>query len=410
MTASDDGTYTASIPAALTAPATLLRWRVCVDGASACAPGHDAWFGAPVGAPPTLHGLPVLEWYAPNPAASTSDAGASGTDVIVWGGRGHQVKHVGRKGTTSLSWPKPKLKVRLEGGGRLDLFAGMEGARGAGGAGGGVASEVPFDAAAAPLLACFDLDSVWWEPGENSYARQAVAFAAARALGVPAPAVRYAAVRRNGRFYGLYALVEPQDGAWLARTGLAGGDGGRGGGGAASAVTLWKPLDGAWSNLRPDVPANAWSVIWKRAAGSGGVASVEACIFSQALPWLATGATDGTIKLWDLGGQPRFRSMWERYCRGVGAIVFVADAADGASLDAARAELHDLLSRPSLEGTPLLVLANKNDLPGAASAADVADRLDLAGLGGRDVAAYSISCKSQAGINLVLDWLTQHAK
>lgn len=24
-----------------------------------------------------------------------------------------------------------------------------------------------------------------------------------------------------------------------------------------------------------------------------------------------------TIKLWDLGGQPRFRSMWERYCRGV---------------------------------------------------------------------------------------------
>lgn len=28
-----------------------------------------------------------------------------------------------------------------------------------------------------------------------------------------------------------------------------------------------------------------------------------------------------TIKLWDLGGQPRFRTMWERYCRGVSAIV-----------------------------------------------------------------------------------------
>lgn len=117
-----------------------------------------------------------------------------------------------------------------------------------------------------------------------------------------------------------------------------------------------------------------------------------------------------TIKLWDLGGQPRFRSMWERYCRGVGAIVFVADAADAASLDAARSELADLLARPSLAGTPLLVLANKNDLPGALPAADVADRLDLAALTGRDVAAYSISCKSQAGINLVLDWLTQHAK
>ena len=29
-----------------------------------------------------------------------------------------------------------------------------------------------------------------------------------------------------------------------------------------------------------------------------------------------------TIKLWDIGGQPRFRSMWERYCRGVNAIVY----------------------------------------------------------------------------------------
>ena len=26
--------------------------------------------------------------------------------------------------------------------------------------------------------------------------------------------------------------------------------------------------------------------------------------------------------------QPRFRSMWERYCRGVNAIVYMVDAAD----------------------------------------------------------------------------------
>lgn len=28
-----------------------------------------------------------------------------------------------------------------------------------------------------------------------------------------------------------------------------------------------------------------------------------------------------SLQLWDIGGQPRFRSMWERYCRGVSAIV-----------------------------------------------------------------------------------------
>lgn len=29
------------------------------------------------------------------------------------------------------------------------------------------------------------------------------------------------------------------------------------------------------------------------------------------------------LQIWDIGGQPRFRSMWERYCRGVNAIVWV---------------------------------------------------------------------------------------
>ena len=31
--------------------------------------------------------------------------------------------------------------------------------------------------------------------------------------------------------------------------------------------------------------------------------------------------------------QPRFRSMWERYCRGVQAVVYVVDAADHDALD-----------------------------------------------------------------------------
>lgn len=30
------------------------------------------------------------------------------------------------------------------------------------------------------------------------------------------------------------------------------------------------------------------------------------------------------IKMWDIGGQEQFRkNMWERYCRGVSAIVYV---------------------------------------------------------------------------------------
>ena len=42
--------------------------------------------------------------------------------------------------------------------------------------------------------------------------------------------------------------------------------------------------------------------------------------------------------------------MWERYCRGVQAIVFVVDSADLDSLEAAKEELHTLLAKPSLVG------------------------------------------------------------
>merc|ERR1712070_168684 len=66
-----------------------------------------------------------------------------------------------------------------------------------------------------------------------------------------------------------------------------------------------------------------------------------------------------TIKLRDIGGQPRFRSMWERSGRGVNAIVYVVDAADQEKFETAKKELQELMSKPPLAGIPLLVLAKQ---------------------------------------------------
>ncbi|CAF2271602.1 unnamed protein product [Brassica rapa] len=82
-----------------------------------------------------------------------------------------------------------------------------------------------------------------------------------------------------------------------------------------------------------------------------------------------------TIKIWDLGGQRRFRTMWERYCRGVSAIVYVIDAADRDSVPISRSELHDLLTKPSLNGIPLLILGNKIDKSEALSKPALVDQL-----------------------------------
>jgi len=31
-----------------------------------------------------------------------------------------------------------------------------------------------------------------------------------------------------------------------------------------------------------------------------------------------------TFKIWDVAGQPKFRSMWERYCHGMDAVMCVS--------------------------------------------------------------------------------------
>ncbi|XP_049848878.1 ADP-ribosylation factor-like protein 8 [Schistocerca gregaria] len=116
-----------------------------------------------------------------------------------------------------------------------------------------------------------------------------------------------------------------------------------------------------------------------------------------------------SIKMWDIGGQQKFRSMWERYCRGVNAIVFVVDSADLDRIPQARKELHLLVNKSQLSDIPLLVLGNKNDLQGALSLDNLIKEMDLTSIKGREVCCYSISAKNVVNIDITLDWLIKHA-
>ncbi|XP_067934375.1 ADP-ribosylation factor-like protein 8B-A [Watersipora subatra] len=117
-----------------------------------------------------------------------------------------------------------------------------------------------------------------------------------------------------------------------------------------------------------------------------------------------------TIKVWDIGGQPRFRSMWERYCRGVNAIVYMVDAADPDKVEASKTELHSLLDKPQLHGIPVLVLGNKRDLPGALNEKELIESMNLESIKDREICCYSISCKEKDNIDITLQWLIAHSK
>ncbi|KAF9817315.1 hypothetical protein IEO21_03575 [Rhodonia placenta] len=112
-----------------------------------------------------------------------------------------------------------------------------------------------------------------------------------------------------------------------------------------------------------------------------------------------------TLKVWDVAGQPRYRSIWERYCNGMDAVVFVVDSMDKEKFDTARFELHQLLAQPSLVGVPLLVLGNKNDLQGHAPVNELIQALQLHNIHNRPVSAIQCSMKSQHNLDIVLQWL-----
>ncbi|KAM9715879.1 ADP-ribosylation factor-like protein 4D [Menidia menidia] len=77
------------------------------------------------------------------------------------------------------------------------------------------------------------------------------------------------------------------------------------------------------------------------------------------------------FQVWDVGGQEKLRPLWKSYTRRTDGIVFVVDSAEPERMEEARVELHKITRTSENQGVPVLILANKQDLGAAASAAEV---------------------------------------
>lgn len=69
--------------------------------------------------------------------------------------------------------------------------------------------------------------------------------------------------------------------------------------------------------------------------------------------------------VWDVGGQEKLRPLWRSYTRCTDGIVFVVDSVDVERMEEAKMELMRTAKCPDNQGVPVLILANKQDLPGA---------------------------------------------
>jgi len=68
--------------------------------------------------------------------------------------------------------------------------------------------------------------------------------------------------------------------------------------------------------------------------------------------------------VWDVGGQEKLRPLWKSYTRCTDGIIFVVDSCDTERLEEAKMELTRTARSPDNAGVPILILANKQDLPG----------------------------------------------
>ncbi|XP_017554527.1 ADP-ribosylation factor-like protein 11 [Pygocentrus nattereri] len=81
--------------------------------------------------------------------------------------------------------------------------------------------------------------------------------------------------------------------------------------------------------------------------------------------------------VWDIGGQGSMRAYWKYYLENCEALVFVVDASDRARMEEAKTALKKVLSDHNMTDIPLMVLANKSDLPDAMTVSEVSKQLDM---------------------------------
>jgi len=70
-----------------------------------------------------------------------------------------------------------------------------------------------------------------------------------------------------------------------------------------------------------------------------------------------------SLKAWDLGGHEVVRELWQNFYLEANAILFLIDSADVDRFEEAKEELDGILNNADLKDVPVLVLANKIDVP-----------------------------------------------
>ncbi|VDD78667.1 unnamed protein product [Mesocestoides corti] len=120
------------------------------------------------------------------------------------------------------------------------------------------------------------------------------------------------------------------------------------------------------------------------------------------------------IKFWDLGGQTELQSLWDKYYLESHGVIFIVDSSDPGRFDESKEAFgsHKMIQNRALEGVPLLIIANKQDLDHAFPVSEVKQVFQESAhlIGTRDCSMRGASALKGDGVNDAIRWMADRIK
>ncbi|CAF1190212.1 unnamed protein product [Rotaria magnacalcarata] len=92
---------------------------------------------------------------------------------------------------------------------------------------------------------------------------------------------------------------------------------------------------------------------------------------------------DVSFTVWDVAGQAKIRGVRRSCYRGTEGLIFVVDSNDPERIEEAREEFEDILKFPDMSNVPIVVIANKQDLPNAMKPSEIIPKSGMNKLHGK---------------------------
>jgi small GTP-binding protein len=149
---------------------------------------------------------------------------------------------------------------------------------------------------------------------------------------------------------------------------------------AGKTTALYRLLDGVVVNTQPTVGSNVETIERKNVR----------------------------LQCWDLAGQTSFRKGWSTFFNETDAILFIVDSSDRKRIGEARNELFRVLADESTKNCSILVLGNKQDLPGCLTLTEMIEALQLTDIKDREWSILPSCSLTGQGLDEAVDWLVLH--